>query len=341
DIVVSTEAGQIHMGYGGIYNMNWKTIITGLAMRAAPSSCDWDGDGNSEVFVGTEEGKVLIINGSTGKVARVLDVNEGISKATGEVYTTNRIRNPVALADIARNKVIDLLISSTSGNYLAMEGNSLARIWHEQWPHDFDSKAQYLTPSLGDVDGDRIDDVVLVSNRRIKVIKGVGNTKTRKQVLWEFNLDNKDVFVTPATLADVNKDKSNDIIIGSMRGTIHILSGKNGEIITQINNDGNPPVSPLLVADLEDDGYMDVLLIRKDLNIYKIQTNSSIQKSSVIWGQVFSNAQHTSKLDYESPGTVSYDLYITASGFMLFCVIITNIAARKKRQQLILRNQST
>lgn len=340
DVFVATEFGQTYIGYRDIYAMNWKPIATGLPTQAAPSSSDWDGDGSSEIFLGTEEGKVLVINGGTGKIAKVFDFNEAISKATGYVHRIHSIRNPVVLADINQNKVVDLLICSTSGNYLALEGHSLTRIWYDYLPQNAKSKTEYFAPSLGDVDGDKIDDAVLVSNHLIKILKGPAHSNDRKHVLWEFDLENNDVFVTPATLADLNGDKSNDVIIGSILGTIYMLNGKNGELIAQIENDKNPPISPLFVADLGDDGYMDILLIRKDFNLYKIRTSCPMQKNSVIWGQVYGNAQHTSKLNYGGPNTFLYNLQMVASGFMLFGVVIMNLSARKKRQQLIQRNQS-
>ncbi|MFQ5822673.1 MAG: FHA domain-containing protein [bacterium] len=339
DILICSKAGQIHLGYGDIYTMNWKTIDTGLAIHSVPSTWDLEGDSNSQAFLGTEEGKVLIINGATGKIAKVFDFNEGLSKATGNLYQVHGIRNPVALADMNQNKVMDLLVSSTTGNYLAVDSKSLTHIWHEQLPLNSDLKADNLAPALGDVNGDKMTDVVLVSNQLIKIIKGSADPKNRKQVLWEFSLDNQDAFVTPVTLADVNKDKSNDIIIGSKFGTIYILNGKNGQVIAQINNEGNPPISPLIVADIGGDSFLDIILMRKDLNIYKIQTNCSIQKNSVVWGQIYSDAQHTGKLNYISPKALSYNLSMTASGILLFGVIILNVAARKKRQLRLERNQ--
>jgi pSer/pThr/pTyr-binding forkhead associated (FHA) protein len=340
DISVASKAGQIHIGYGNIYTINWKTIQTGFPALSVASSWDWDSDGKSEVFIGTEEGKVLVIDGNTEKVVQVFDFNEGISKATGNLIRLHSIRNPVALTDINQNSVVDLLISSTSGNYLAVEGESFSRIWYEQLTLSTYSNGENLPPTLGDVDGDKIDDVVLVASDLIRIIKGSADPQKSKQVLWEFNLESTDVFVTPATLADVNKDNRNDIIIGSKLGTVYILSGENGEVLAQVNDEGNPAISPPLVADMDADGFMDILLIRKDYDIYRIQTNSSIRKNSVIWGQVYGNAQHTSRLSYKRPNTLSHNLYFAGSGFLLFGVILLNFAVRKKRQQLILRNQS-
>jgi len=121
------------------------------------------------------------------------------------------------------------------------------------------------------------------------------------QILWEFNTNSPEIIITQAGLADVNKDHSNDVIISNQYGVVYILNGKNGEIIAKIDHEDNPVVSPLLIADLDGEHNLDIVFIREDFNIYKIKTNCRIPKNSVIWGQAYSNSQHTGRLDFISP----------------------------------------
>ncbi len=339
DVLICTRSGKIHLGYGYITQMDWKVIETGLSIHSVPTSTDWDNDGINEIFIGTEEGKVLIIDGRSGNIADTFDFNEEISKATGKLTNAHNLRYPIALADIDRNQINDMLIGSINGNYLAVESVTLTRIWHDQIPFKQNSISENLAATVGRFNDDDIDDVVIVSNQAIKLITGSTDANNQKLVEWEYRLNN-DTFITPVTLADFNKDRVNDIIIASNKGTIYILNGKNGEVISQIKNDNNPVISPLLAADIGSTGYLDIILIREDQNIYKIQSNSKINKNSVIWGQSYSNAQHTGRYEYTSPESTVYNIILSATGLLFLGVTILTISAKKSRTQLFEKNQN-
>ena len=340
EFVVCTAEGHIYIGYGDFKKVNWKVIKSNHIISSIPSACDWDNDGTYEVFIGTDDGKVIIIDGFLGENSKVFDFEEAMSKVLGISNRNDQIRIPIGLADLNHNQVMDMLIGSTSGNFLALEAVTMTQLWHDQLNSEFAFKTGILPSSLGDLDGDGIDDVVLVSSYSIKAIKSSADTHANKQILWVFNADPSEVFITPAVLADVNKDHSNDVIISNQNGVVYILNGKNGELIAKIDHEGNPVVSPILIADLGGDTNLDIVLIREDFNIYKIKTNCRIPKNSVIWGQAYSNSQHTGRLDFISPKTISYDMTIAVAGLFILGVFISNNVVKKRRQRIIQKNQN-
>ena len=117
-----------------------------------------------------------------------------------------------------------------------------------------------------------------------------------------------------------------------------VLNGKNGEIISQLHNEENPVISPILAADLGRDSYLDLLFIRKDGNIYKIQSNSPIRENSVVWGQLFNNELHNGNYDFRHPDPLKFDILIAAFGCMFLAVSTITFYSYNSRRKYFLQN---
>lgn len=341
DVLICTQTGRVHLGYGDFFQIKWQTLETHTPIHAVPSSSDWDDDGYSEIFIGSDEGKVIIIDGKAGKLIQLYDFNEAISKATGQEISENVIRYPIIASDLNNNQINDFIIGSVSGNYLALEGLGFSRIWYDQLPNGLNTTAgENLSPVLGKFGHDDIPDVAIISNQTLKVIKGTTDPKNRKQVAWEYSLSGMDRFVTPPVPVDLNKDNCDEIVIGSQRGSIFILNGETGKIIAQINNQDNAAISPILVADLGGDKLLDFTFFRKDGNLYKIQTNSPINKHGIIWGQSFADARHSGRYEYLPPSTKKYDILTAAFGGLFLGIGFLTYYAKRNREKIIQRNHS-
>jgi len=139
-------------------------------------------------------------------------------------------------------------------------------------------------------------------------------------------------------LADFDKNNLSEIILGTQKGTIFILNGENGDIISQIHDAQNPVISPILAADLGHDGYLDLLFIRKDGNIHKIQSNSPIQKNSVVWGQLYNNERNTGKYDFRPPSPLKFDIFIAMFGCLFLTVGLLTFQNYNSRRKYFLQN---
>lgn len=337
DIVICTVDGRIHLGYGQINQVKWVTIETGKTILSKPSTGDWDGDGLPEVFIGTEDGKVLIVDGQSVKIKELIDIQAEVANDLNPDGSFH-IRYPIALADLNMDDQPDLIVGSTAGAYVALNGRNLRSIWQERLPSRASRFAQNLGPAVGDCDGDAIQDVVIASNQVVRVIRGSKESANPKEILWTFEVEN-DLLSTPVTLADFNKDGAHDVVIGTRRGSVFVLNGKNGEVLAEIQNQWNAISSPLLVADLRGDGFLDISYIREDGSIYVMESNSIIPPNSVVWGQSHGDERNIGQYAYVGPSSKFYNVATSASGLLFVCVALMTVSARQRRFRTIHRNR--
>ena len=336
DVVICAQDGQIHIGYGDVVEMNWQVEKRPHIIRSVPTIADLDGNGIFEAFVGTEDGKVLIINGKTGRVVTVFDLSEEVSKATGDYVAQHSVRTPLAFADINGNGILDFVVGATSGNYLAIEGNTLARIWHDSLPHEI-SQAGPLAPAFGHLNTDEIPDAILISAKAVKVIPGSAEQVNRKRTLWSYQLDGMDTFSTDPTVVDLDKDGKDDVILGTDGGQVLVLDGETGKAMSMTDRSGIAIHSPIVVADVTGDGFQDLLFMDNDAGIYRIKSNAPAREP-VVWGQVYANEQHTGMFQKAEADYFYHNFSMALCGLLFLAIGFFTFSNHRRRTTLIEMN---
>ena len=227
----------------------------------------------------------------------------------------------MALSTLLKTK--DLIVSTEQGYIIAINGETRERFWCDEADTESqNTRAGNQSISLGDFDGDGLLDVANVTQvGRLRIILAKDMGKDRKLVLWEYPGAESGEFIGPAAIADFNKNGIMDIVIAGQNGFIYIFEGSTGEILWKSADNARDLISPPLIGDLDNDGYLDILAYRADGNFYKISTNSPALSDPLPWGQTFGKGRHTSAATlYEPNDSTSSILIVTLTSIILLTI---------------------
>ncbi len=113
-------------------------------------------------------------------------------------------------------------------------------------------------PSVADLDGDMILDIILTSmENNVNVINSNGTYREG------FPYETSGSLERAASIADINNDQYLEIIVGDLNGNLYVIS-KDGSLITS-SSVGGSINSGISVADLDDNGQFE-LLFSESLN---------------------------------------------------------------------------
>ncbi|MFQ5822658.1 MAG: FHA domain-containing protein [bacterium] len=336
DLAIATLENVVYIGFLRLKNSRWIKLDFEEPIRSIASADDLTGNGIPNILIGTETGKIIIIDGIHQKILGEVNVNEELNKASGTFEQDNQVRFPTAFGDLNGDNTTDIIISTMQGNLIAFSGTTLERIWYDQTStKSYSTQSMNQSISLGDLDGDRLLDVIsLTPEGKIRALKGKGVGKDRKMVLWEYPISEVGNFVGTPTLADFNKNSTMDVVAVDKNGNFYIFEGSTGEILWKNTKASLAVLSSPLIGDLDNDNYLDILVLKSDRRFYKLLTNSLTLGNTVVWGQMFGNSRHTNISSHRYQNASVYYLYMGISIVVILGLIGLNVLIRKKRKEL-------
>jgi hypothetical protein len=260
---------------------NWN-YSTGSEVWSSPALADLNGDGNLEVLIGSDDGKLYCLNAAgkpiwsfrTGAAIEsspaVADIDgdgklEVITKsgdshvycisATGALkwsYSGKTGRSSPAIADINGDGKLEILVASGEGP----SGHSLYCLdasGRFQWSYPIGSflGTVWSSPAVADVNGDGKMEVVVGDCDNITYcVDANGNLKWSYKTGWWVE--------SSPSFADLDGDGKLEVVFGSTDGKVYCLSGTGD--LKWYQAFGVPVDSSPIIVDLDMDGEPEVLV---------------------------------------------------------------------------------
>ncbi|MFZ5517698.1 MAG: FHA domain-containing protein [Candidatus Zhuqueibacterota bacterium] len=336
DIFICNQNGKLHLGLGTFTYPEWSVIETENEIRCAPSAGDLDGDGLPEVVFGTEGGLMYVYDGESNSISKILNINEEFQKAKGSFFEEQPIRQRIAVGDLNQDNCADLAITTERNHILTLDGKQFKRLWFDEFQAD-PEMGSFAAPVMGDFDGNNFLDVAVVTNdNKVIVYDGKGKGSGQKKINWGYIPQNVEQFISQPVLADVNKDDNVDILLAGFYHGLYIFDGSTGKLMNEANMGQitSEIIATPIVADFNKNNSIDILLRKNSEEFTLVSTNSKVQESSVIWGQVNFNPEQSGCIASASVSKSSYYLAIVLSLAMILFFGITLVLQPLKRKRL-------
>jgi hypothetical protein len=120
-------------------------------------------------------------------------------------------------------------------------------------------------PTVADIDGDGLGEIVLTSGDSLYVIRARGTTKWKYSITGNF---------TGATVADIDANTEKEIIAVTDTGTVHAFS-RDGSHLWSYETKNSIHFAPM-ISDMNNDGRLDIVVVTASGGIFIIDNHGSM-----------------------------------------------------------------
>jgi outer membrane protein assembly factor BamB len=303
---------------------------TGGRVYSSPAVGDVNKDGFLDVVFGSSDGKVYALNGSNGNLIWVYS-------------TGGNVASSPAIFNITQDDYPIVFIGSYDFNMYALNGSDGSKIWNFSAQDKIDS-----SPAVDDINGDGFFEVVFGSyDKRVYVLNAtngqeiwnystgswvtsspvIASIDSNKKIIisshdsnvyafnpdgtvfWNFTVPTAGRVPYLPSVADVNIDGINDVVVGSTDGRIYAINGSDGSLVWSYTIGTYIYSSPAL-ADINGDGNLDMTFGSWDKNEYALDPP--------VWPSFGANERRTRILDISPPEVLLHGIEKENAGIKVY-----------------------
>jgi len=184
------------------------------------------------------------------------------------VKLARNLLGPIGITNYIENSTDFYLVVRDSNAIITMYPQNGTIVWSQFFFNVLSS------PVIGDIDGDKKDEIILSSNEYIFALNSESG-----DILWSFFTEEGYSVTGTAALADIDNDGVLDVIIGGGNGKIYGLSGNNGTLLWSFQTNGKTiwtyktlgkGVSSPILGDLDNNNKTDVLVYSSESCLYAL-----------------------------------------------------------------------
>ncbi|NOZ94123.1 MAG: FHA domain-containing protein [Acidobacteria bacterium] len=335
DDIVTVDGSQAVALRGETGGVLWRSKVP-VPSTAPPALADFNKDGVLDaVFACRGDGQVKVLDGRDGRQIWASPVF-----SPPEVAQTAPALSAPAVGDLTGDGIPDVVVMTPDYIVYLLDGQSGSQLREHKMeasmivPDQISRRPFVTAPVLADLNGDGTLDVCVFNYGNLPGAKNfiyALDGANLDHVLWSFSCGDRVMFSPPA-LADVTGDGIPEIVasLGPLDrngnilpgGAVEIIDGRWGrskcQLTVPMSGDHLPQLegTPLL-ADIDGDGRMDVIVPEGSGTIEAIGLNVPVQEDGVAWGMQRGNARGTAV--YQSvPRKTERILLAVAVGALLF-----------------------
>jgi hypothetical protein len=234
-------------------------------IESSPAVGDVDGDGNVEIAVGADDGRLYFCRYASGVVSIVWSRKTGYS-----------IRSSPAIGDIDGDGLNEIVVGSDD---FSVYGFELSGMPVKGYPVTTGYKLRYVSPALADINNDTVVEVVIASGDGKLYVIGKDGTFIPP---FPVTLSGKVLFSSPV-VSDIDGDGRLDIVVGCDDGKVCAVSSDGSTLPGFPYVLGGPAASSPAIGNVDVDSDLEMVIASKDGNIYCADVGGSETRSNMPW----------------------------------------------------------